>query len=109
MKDAGAVIRATHPDIGHAHHVAYALHQQFIGNGQVAPFGKAGRPDGTCISQHQHGVGRHLEIGLVDPRRELRMVEVMVDAVPTAVLGCGDWRRLQGSDECVSLPSLANA
>ncbi|QTK82429.1 Hypothetical protein AT6N2_L1701 [Agrobacterium tumefaciens] len=66
MQDARPVGRAGHACIGNTQHVAVALFDQRLRDWQHAPFGKTGTAERTGIAQHQHMVGRHVEIFIVD-------------------------------------------
>src|SRR5580658_1468100 len=67
MQHAGPIARAAHPGVGNPHHVTDALGQQVIGNGQHAVLGHARTALRARVAQHQDGIGRDGQGGIVDP------------------------------------------
>ena len=68
MQHDGAEGGAGHAGIRNPHHVLDALLGQFARDRQIARFGHAGGADRSGIAQHQHIVGRNIEIGIVHPQ-----------------------------------------
>ncbi len=64
----GAERGAAHARIRNAHHVLGAAARELLRDRQIARLGHAGRALGAGIAQHQHVVGVHVEIGIVDPQ-----------------------------------------
>ena len=71
VEHAGAVARAAHPGVRHAHHVPHAPLEQRPRNRQHAPLGHARCPERAGISQHEHVVGRDARGRVVDPGLEV--------------------------------------
>ena len=57
--------------VGDAHHVLHAGARELPRDRDVAGFGHAGRALRTDVLQHQHVVGVHVEVAIVDARREV--------------------------------------
>ena len=74
VQHAGAVAGAAHARVRDAHHVAHALRQQLLRDRQHAPLGHARAAERSGILQHQHRVGRHRQIRIVDPRLQVVVV-----------------------------------
>ena len=74
VQDARAVARPAHPRVRHAHHVADALREQLLRNRQHAPLRHPGAAERSGVLQHEHGVGRHGQRRIVDPRLEVVVV-----------------------------------
>ena len=74
VEHAGPVARAAHARVGDAHHVAHALGEQLLGDGQHPPLGHAGGAQGTGVLEHEHRVGGDGQRGVVDPLLEVVVV-----------------------------------
>ncbi len=73
-RNAGAVAGAAHAPVGDPHHVAHARLHQLLGDRQHPPFGHARPTLGTGILEHDHVVGRDLEILTIDLARHVVVV-----------------------------------
>jgi hypothetical protein len=62
MQNAGAVAGAAHARVGNAHHVAHPGFHELLRNRQHAPFRHARAAFRSGVFEHQHMVGRHVEI-----------------------------------------------
>ena len=71
MQDDGAESGAAHPRVRYPHHVLDALPAELHRYREVAGLGHAGRALRPRVAQHEHVVGRDVEVGRVDPRREI--------------------------------------
>ena len=74
MQHAHAVAGAAHAGIGEAHHIAHALLQQFVRNRQHPPLGEAGTTFRAGITQHEHGIRRDVQFGIVQFGFEIRII-----------------------------------
>ena len=62
MQNAGAVAGAAHARVGNAHHVAHAGAHELLRDRQHAPFRHAGAAFRPGVLEHQHMIGRDVEI-----------------------------------------------
>ena len=74
MQHAHAVAGAAHAGIREAHHIAHALLQQFVRNRQHPPLGEAGTTFRAGITQHEHGIRRDVQFGIVQFGFEIRII-----------------------------------
>ena len=74
VQDDRAIRRAAHAGVGDADHIADALFQQLLRDGQVADLGHARSANGAGVLQHEHVVGRDVERGVVDARFDIGRV-----------------------------------
>src|SRR5580693_408540 len=84
MQYARPVAGAAHPRIGDPHHVADALGQQVVGDGQHAVLGHAGTALRSGVTQDQHRVGGDVQRRVVDAFGQV--VVVVEDDRGTGVL-----------------------
>ncbi|EYS98004.1 hypothetical protein CF68_31230 [Cupriavidus sp. SK-4] len=66
VKHAGTIARAAHAGIADAHHVAHALCQQFLWNGQLSPLWHAGRALRTRSLQHDNAFRGDVQVWIIN-------------------------------------------
>ena len=71
MQYDGAERGAAHPRIRYPHHVLDSAAQQLLRDRQITCLRHARRALGPGVAQHQHIVGIHIQIGIVDPERHV--------------------------------------